>query len=120
VPLEHRERVLGHVAVPVVEAERDQAVDRLTAAQRVHRRHDVERLVAPLAEVAHLRGEARRGDGQRVTVVTHAVVEEDAQSGPRGAAAELPGGRARTGERRLDELDPGGAERQALLHLVQP
>ena len=77
--LEHRQGVLGHVAVAVVEAESDEPVDRLAAPQGVHGRHHVERAVAVRVQRSHLLVEPCRRDGERVAIVGDAVVEEDPQ-----------------------------------------
>ncbi len=85
---QHRQRVLEDVAVAVVERERDRGLARREA--QVVDLVEVDDALPALRERLHLAPEGVRRDRELVAVVRDAVVVEDAQAGPRRAAAEPP------------------------------
>ncbi len=114
--LQDRQRVLGDVAVAVVEAERDDVVEPLARRQQPGGLDHVDDPVALGGEQVHLVREAPRRDRQRIRIVADPVVEEDPEPGAAGPPARPPGGGAEPRQRGLDRLDPARPERQALVH----
>ena len=108
--------MLGDVAIAVVEAERDDAVEPVAGGEQPGRLDHVDDPVALGAEQVHLRREAPRRDRERVRIVADAVIEEDAEAGAARRPARPPGRGAEPRQRGLDGLDPAWSERQALLH----
>ena len=86
VPGEHGKRLLGHVEIAVVEAERDRSRRRLAGVEQARRGDDVEDAVTLRGEVVHLLAERARPDGELVAVVRDPVVEEDPQAARRSRA----------------------------------
>ena len=99
----HGQGVLEDVAIAVVERERDR---RLAWLERhVVDLVEVDHALPAGRERVHLAAERIRRDGERIAIVGDAVVVEDAQAGPRSAAAERAGEHLAAHERGLGQAD---------------
>ncbi len=100
---QHGEPMLEHIAIAVVERERDRG---LTGRQReIADLVEVDDALTAGGERLHLTAERIGRHGERVAIARDAVVVEDAQAGANRAAAHDAGERLPTHQRRFREAD---------------